>query len=36
LDQVFLAIVGKHNIEEENYGEVVGKKPLWKRAMLRG
>ncbi len=33
LDQVFLAIVGKHNIEEENYGEVVGKKPLWKRAV---
>ena len=26
LDQVFLTIVGKHNIEEENYGQVVKKK----------
>ena len=26
LDQVFLTIVGKHNIEEENYGQVVRKK----------
>ena len=36
LDQVFLSIVGKHNIEEENYekagaGTGVKKRPLWKR-----
>lgn len=31
LDQVFLSIVGKHNVEEENYGAEVRKRPLWKR-----
>ncbi|KAL9099573.1 MAG: hypothetical protein Q9187_009478, partial [Circinaria calcarea] len=33
LDQVFLSIVGKHNVEEENYEKqnVVQKRPLWKR-----
>ncbi|KAL8757044.1 MAG: hypothetical protein Q9184_004312 [Pyrenodesmia sp. 2 TL-2023] len=36
LDQVFLSIVGKHNIEEENYGQEVRKRPLWKRAFGRG
>ncbi len=30
LDQVFLTIVGKHNIEEENYGPQPQKKSLWK------
>ena len=29
LDQVFLSIVGKHNIEEENYGQVPQKKSFW-------
>ena len=29
LDQVFLAIVGKHNIEEENYGQRPQKKGFW-------
>ena len=33
LDQVFLSIVGKHNIEEENYGQVVKKRSLWEKAM---
>ena len=33
LDQVFLSIVGKHNVEEENYGTEVRKRPLWKRVM---
>lgn len=33
LDQVFLSIVGKHNIEEENYGQQIRKRPLWKRAL---
>ena len=33
LDQVFLTIVGKHNIEEENYGQVVKKKG-WGRRLL--
>lgn len=33
LDQVFLSIVGKHNVEEENYGTMVRKRPLWKRVM---
>ena len=33
LDQVFLSIVGKHNIEEENYGEpLAAKKRWWKMA----
>ena len=33
LDQVFLSIVGKHNIEEENYGEpTAAKKRWWKMA----
>ena len=32
LDQVFLSIVGKHNIEEENYGQVV-KKSIWRKAV---
>ena len=37
LDQVFLAIVGKHNVEEENYHQAqVRKRPLWKRALKRG
>ncbi|KAL9598677.1 MAG: hypothetical protein Q9219_004346 [cf. Caloplaca sp. 3 TL-2023] len=35
LDQVFLSIVGKHNIEEENYGQEVRSRPLWKRALGR-
>ncbi|KAL8943720.1 MAG: hypothetical protein Q9211_000891 [Gyalolechia sp. 1 TL-2023] len=35
LDQVFLSIVGKHNIEEENYGREIRKRPLWKRALGR-
>ena len=36
LDQVFLSIVGKHNIEEENYHQSkAGKPPLWKRVMKR-
>lgn len=29
LDQVFLSIVGKHNIEEENYGQTPRKKNFW-------
>ena len=33
LDQVFLSIVGKHNIEEENYGQVVQKKSLWRKVV---
>ena len=33
LDQVFLSIVGKHNIEEENYGQVVKKQSIWKKAL---
>ncbi|KAL8711465.1 MAG: hypothetical protein Q9220_004123 [cf. Caloplaca sp. 1 TL-2023] len=33
LDQVFLTIVGKHNIEEENYGQEMKKRPFWKRAL---
>ncbi|KAL8947554.1 MAG: hypothetical protein Q9222_006177 [Ikaeria aurantiellina] len=33
LDQVFLTIVGKHNIEEENYGQGGKKRPFWKRAL---
>lgn len=33
LDQVFLAIVGKHDIEEENYGgEERGREAIWIRA----
>lgn len=32
LDQVFLSIVGQHNIEEENYG-VIRKKTVWERMM---
>ena len=35
LDQVFLSIVGKHNIEEENYHEGVRKRGIWKRIMRR-
>ena len=35
LDQVFLTIVGKHNIEEENYGQEARKRPLWKRVLGR-
>lgn len=31
LDQVFLSIVGKHNIEEENYGQETRRKGFWKR-----
>ena len=30
LDQVFLSIVGKHNIQEENYGQRPQKKSIWK------
>lgn len=30
LDQVFLSIVSKHNIEEENYGQRPQKKSFWK------
>lgn len=29
LDQVFLSIVGKHNIEEENYGSAPRKQGIW-------
>ncbi|MCJ1278243.1 hypothetical protein MMC21_006058 [Puttea exsequens] len=36
LDQVFLAIVGKHNIEEENYEQSAKKKSLMSRMNLRG
>ena len=38
LDQVFLSIVGKHNIEEENYHQRAerGRKGLWKRVFRRG
>ncbi|KAL8929502.1 MAG: hypothetical protein Q9208_001171 [Pyrenodesmia sp. 3 TL-2023] len=35
LDQVFLSIVGKHNVAEENYGQEARKRPLWKRALGR-
>ncbi|KAL9099935.1 MAG: hypothetical protein Q9187_009428, partial [Circinaria calcarea] len=37
LDQVFLSIVGKHNVEEENYEKqnVVQKRPVWKRMVRR-
>ena len=35
LDQVFLSIVGKHNIEEENYGQPAKKTALWKRVLRR-
>lgn len=35
LDQVFLAIVGKHNIEEENYHQSVVKRPVWQRVLGR-
>ena len=35
LDQVFLSIVGKHHIEEENYAVLPKKKPVWKRALRR-
>jgi len=37
LDQVFLSIVGKHNIEEENYATQAGlrKRPVWKRVLGR-
>ncbi|KAI1777113.1 P-loop containing nucleoside triphosphate hydrolase protein [Hypoxylon cercidicola] len=31
LDQVFLAIVGRHNVQEEGYSEKKKKKPWWKR-----
>jgi len=33
LDQVFLAIVGKHNIEEENYAVKPKNATLWKRTL---
>ena len=37
LDQVFLTIVGKHKIEEENYGnDNAKKKNLWRRVLRRG
>ena len=35
LDQVFLSIVGKHKIEEENYEQEAVKRPIWKRALGR-
>ena len=37
LDQVFLSIVGKHNIEEENYESqvLIHKKPSWKTILRR-
>ena len=35
LDQVFLAIVEKHNIEEENYHQGVRKRTGWKRVVGR-
>lgn len=35
LDQVFLSIVGKHNIEEENYA-VAEKRRFWKRWIGKG
>ena len=37
LDQVFLSIVGKHNIEEENYAKAeVRRRSRWKRLLGRG
>ena len=33
LDQVFLAIVKKHNVEEENYSDNLDQRPIWKRAL---
>ncbi|KAL8772809.1 MAG: hypothetical protein Q9209_002154 [Squamulea sp. 1 TL-2023] len=33
LDQVFLSIVGKHKISEENYDQEVKKPPRWRRAL---
>lgn len=35
LDQVFLAIVGKYKVEEENYGVVAPARPLWKKVLKR-
>lgn len=35
LDQVFLSIVGKHNIEEENYAVRQKGRPLWKKVARR-
>jgi len=35
LDQVFLSIVGKHNIEEENYGQVAKKKSIWQKLLSK-
>lgn len=35
LDQVFLSIVGKHNIEEENYGQAAKKKSMWQKMLRR-
>ncbi|KAL9101737.1 MAG: hypothetical protein Q9163_003035 [Psora crenata] len=35
LDQVFLSIVGKHNIEEENYSSGLKKPGIWKKALRR-
>lgn len=35
LDQVFLSIVGKHNIEEENYGQVAPPKTLLQKVFKR-
>ena len=35
LDQVFLSIVRKHAVEEENYAAAVQKRPIWKRVLRR-
>lgn len=35
LDQVFLAIVEKHNIEEENYHQGMRKRGVWRRVLGR-
>ncbi|KAL8998402.1 MAG: hypothetical protein Q9169_002530 [Polycauliona sp. 2 TL-2023] len=36
LDQVFLSIVEKHKISEENYGQELRKPPRWRRALSEG
>ncbi|KAL8852433.1 MAG: hypothetical protein Q9221_002663 [Calogaya cf. arnoldii] len=36
LDQVFLSIVGRHNISEENYDQELKKPPRWRRALSEG
>ena len=36
LDQVFLTIIGKHNIEEENHGPAKKKRAWWRRVLKVG